>query len=68
MMLFAILQIEIMGVMFSGAAFALLTPTVLGYAHVRLHHEGDHFLRWWLKTLSGIGVLIFAIAMSLSIG
>lgn len=68
MMLFAILQIEIMGIMFSGAAFALLTPTVLGYAHVRLHHEGDHFLRWWLKTLSGIGVLIFAIAMSLSIG
>lgn len=67
-MMFSIIQIEILGTSFSGAAFAMLVPTVIGYAHVRLHHEADHFLRWWLKTLSGIGVLIFAIGMSLMIG
>jgi len=67
-MMFSIIQIEILGTAFSGAAFAMLVPTVIGYAHVRLHHEADHFLRWWLKTLSGIGVLIFAIGMSLMIG
>lgn len=67
-MMFSIIQIEILGMVFSGAAFALLVPTVIGYAHVRLHHEGDHFIQWWLRKLSGIGILIFALGMSMMIG
>lgn len=67
-MMFSIIQIEILGTAFSGAAFALLVPTVIGYAHVRLHHEGDHFMRWWLHKLSGVGILIFALGVSLMIG
>lgn len=67
-MIFSIIQIEIMGVIFSGAAFAMLVPTVIGYAHVRLHHEGDLFLAWWLRKLSGIGILVFALGVSLMVG
>lgn len=67
-MMFTIIQIEILGVAFSGAAFAMLVPTVIGAAHVRMHHEGDHFTRWWLRKLSGIGILIFAVGVSLMIG
>lgn len=67
-MMFAIIQIEILGVVFSGAAFAMLVPTVIGAAHVRMHHEGDHFTKWWLQKLSGIGILIFAVGVSLMIG
>lgn len=67
-MMFSILQIEILGTVFSGAAFALMVPTVIGYVHVRLHHEGDHFTRWWLRTLSGIGILFFSLGVSLMIG
>ncbi len=67
-MMFSIIEIEILGTTFSGAAFALLVPSVIGYAHVRLHHEGDHFIDWWLKRLSGLGILIFAIGMSMMVG
>ena len=67
-MMFSIIQIEILGMQFSGAAFALIVPTVIGYVHVRLHHEGDHFTRWWLKTLAGIGILFFCLGMSMMIG
>lgn len=67
-MMFAIIQIEILGAVFSGAAFAMLVPTVIGAAHVRIQHEGDHFTKWWLQKLSGIGILIFAVGVSLMIG
>jgi len=67
-MMFSIIQIEILGSVFSGAAFALLVPTVIAAAHVKLHHEGDHFTRWWMKKLSSIGILIFALGVSLMIG
>ncbi len=67
-MMFAIIQIEILGVAFSGAAFSMLVPTVIGAAHVKMHAEGDHFTKWWLGKLSGIGILIFAIGISLMIG
>lgn len=67
-MMFSIIQIEILGVQFSGAAFAMLVPTVIGAAHVRMAHEGGHFTKWWLRKLSGIGILVFALGVSLSIG
>lgn len=67
-MMFAIIQIEILGTTFSGAAFALLVPTVISAAHVKLHHEGDHFTKWWLGKLSSIGILIFALGVSLMVG
>ena len=67
-MMFALIQIEILGTVFSGAAFALLVPTVIGAAHIKLHHEGDHFTRWWLKKLSSIGILVFALGVSLMVG
>ncbi|WP_421929764.1 hypothetical protein [Neoaquamicrobium sediminum] len=68
MMMFAIIQIEILGVVFSGAAFAMLVPTVIGAAHVKVHHEADHFTKWWLKKLSSIGILVFALGVSLMVG
>lgn len=67
-LMFALISIEILGTVISGAVFALLVPTVIGAAHVKLHHEGDHFTRWWLRKLSGIGILIFALGMSLMVG
>lgn len=67
-MMFAILQIEVLGTIFSGAAFALLVPTMIGAAHVKLHHEGDIFTKWWLSKLSSIGILIFALGLSLMVG
>lgn len=67
-MMFSIIQVEIMGRVFSGAAFAMLVPTVICAAHVKLHHEADHFTRWWLGRLSSIGIPIFAIGVSLTIG
>jgi len=67
-MMFAILQIEIMGTFFSGAAFALIVPTVIGTVHVKVHREGDHFTKWWLGKLSSIGILIFALGLSLMVG
>lgn len=66
--MFSLIQVEILGSVFSGAAFALLVPTVIGAAHVALHHEGDHFIRWWLKKLSNIGILFFALGISVMVG
>ena len=67
-MMLAIIQIEILGVVFSGAAFALMVPTVIGAAHVKVHREGDHFTKWWLGKLSSIGILVFALGVSLMVG
>lgn len=66
--MFSLIQVEILGAVFSGAAFALLVPTVIGAAHVALHHEGDHFIKWWLKRLNSIGIVIFAIGISMMVG
>jgi len=66
--MFALIQVEILGNVVSGEAFALLVPTVIIAAHVKLHHEGDHFTRWWLRKLSSIGILLFALGISLSVG
>jgi len=66
--MFSLIQVEILGNVFSGAAFALLVPTVICAAHVALHHEGDHFIKWWLKRLSSIGILFFALGISLMVG
>jgi len=67
-MMFSLIQVEILGAVFSGAAFALLVPTVIGAAHVALHHEGDPFIKWWLKRLNSIGIVIFAIGISMMVG
>jgi hypothetical protein len=67
-MMFAIIQIEILGQVFSGAAFAMLVPTVIAAAHVKVHREGDHFTKWWLGKLSSIGILVFAVGVSLMVG
>ena len=67
-LLFSIIAVEVLGVSVSGAAFALMVPAVIGMVHVKLHHEGDHFTRWWLSTLSGIGIPLFCLGISLSLG
>ena len=67
-LIFAVIQVEILGTIFSGAAFALLVPTAIGYAHVKLHHEADHFTRWWLSRLGAVGLLFFALGISLMVG
>lgn len=67
-LMFSIISVEILGHVVSGAAFALLVPTVIGAAHVKLHYESDHFTRWWLKKLSGIGLLVFILGMSSMVG
>lgn len=67
-MIFAIIQVEILGQIFSGAAFAMIVPTVIGSVHLLVHREGDHFTKWWLKKLSAIGVFIFAIGLSSMVG
>jgi len=67
-LLFSIIAVEVLGVSVSGAAFALMVPAVIGMVHVKLHHEGDHFTRWWLSTLSGIGIPLFCLGISLSVG
>lgn len=66
--LFSILEIEILGSSVSGAAFALMIPTVMLMAHVKMHAEGDHFSKWWLSRLSTIGIPIFCLGLSLSLG
>lgn len=67
-LMFSIIQVEVLGKVVSGAAFALMVPVVIGTVHVKLHHEGDHFTKMWLSKLSGIGVLVFALGMSLMVG
>ena len=66
--MFALIQVEVFGMVVSGEAFALLVPTVIGAAHVKLHHERDNFTRWWMKKLSGVGILFFALGISLMVG
>ena len=67
-LLFSILSVEVLGTTISGAAFALMVPSVIGMVHVKLHDEGDHFTRWWLSTLSTIGIPLFCLGISLSLG
>lgn len=67
-LMFSIIQVEVLGKVVSGAAFALMVPVVIATVHVKLHHESDHFTKMWLKKLSGIGVLVFALGMSLMVG
>ena len=67
-LMFSIISVEVLGKVISGAAFALMVPTVIFAAHVKIHYEGDHFTEMWLKKLSGIGVLLFALGMSLMVG
>lgn len=67
-LMFALISVEILGTVVSGAAFALLVPTVICAAHVKLHYEADHFTHWWLRRLSSIGILIFVLGMSLMVG
>lgn len=67
-LLFSILSVEVLGTNVSGAAFALMVPAVIGMVHVKLHHEGDHFTRWWLSRLSSIGIPLFCLGISLSLG
>lgn len=66
--MFSLIQVEILGKVFSGAAFAILVPTVICAAHVALHHEGDPFIKWWLKRLNSVGIVIFALGISLMVG
>ncbi len=66
--MFSLIQVEILGTVFSGAAFAILVPTVICAAHVSLHHEGDPFIKWWLKRLNSVGIVIFALGISLMVG
>jgi len=67
-LMFSIIQVEVLGKVVSGAAFALMVPVVIATVHVKVHHEGDHFTENWLKKLSGIGILVFALGMSLMVG
>lgn len=67
-LLFSMLSVEVLGTNISGAAFALMVPAVIGMVHVKLHHESDHFTRWWLSKLSTIGIPLFCLGISLSLG
>lgn len=67
-LMFSIIQVEILGKVVSGAAFALMVPVVIATVHVKVHYEGDHFTESWLKKLSGIGILVFALGISLMVG
>lgn len=67
-LLFSMLSVEVLGTNISGAAFALMVPAVIGMVHVKLHSEGDHFTRWWLSKLSTIGIPLFCLGISLSLG
>ncbi|GAA6207886.1 hypothetical protein NBRC116601_11790 [Cognatishimia sp. WU-CL00825] len=67
-MMFSLISIEIMGNVVTGATYALMVPIAIGAAHVKIHHEGDHFTKWWLKRLTSIGLLFFAVGISLMVG
>lgn len=67
-LMFSIISVEVLGKVVSGAVFALMVPTVIFGAHIKLHHESDHFTKSWLKKLSGVGILFFVLGMSLMVG
>ncbi len=67
-LLFSIIEVEVLGTAISGTAFAMMVPAVIGMVHVKLHNEGDHFTRWWLSTLSSIGIPLFCLGLSVSLG
>jgi len=67
-LMFSIISVEVLGKVVSGAAFALMVPTVIFATHVKVHYEADHFTEMWLKKLSGIGILFFVLGMSLMVG
>lgn len=67
-LMFSIISVEVLGKVVSGSVFALMVPTVIFGAHIKLHHEADHFTKSWLKKLSGIGILFFVLGMSMMVG
>ncbi|MCB1470707.1 MAG: hypothetical protein KDK08_26950 [Rhizobiaceae bacterium] len=67
-LIFSIISVEILCNFVSGAAFSLIVPTVIFAAHIKLHHEADHFTKMWLKRLTSIGILFFVLGMSLMVG
>ncbi len=67
-MMLSLLQVEILGHVVTGAIFALLVPIVIAAAHIKLHHEGEWFIRFWLQRLSSLGILLFVVGMSLMVG
>lgn len=67
-LMFSIISVEVLGKVVSGAAFALMVPTVILATHVKLHYEADHFTAWWLKKLTGVGILFFVLGLSLMVG
>lgn len=67
-LMFSIISVEILGKVVSGAAFALMVPTVIFATHVKVHYEADHFTAMWLKKLSAIGILFFVLGLSLMVG
>lgn len=67
-MMFALLEVEILGHVVSGAAFGLLVPIVIGAAHVRKHVDGDRLTRSWMSGLASIGILLFVLGVSSMVG
>ncbi|MEO1747728.1 MAG: hypothetical protein AAFR27_03760 [Pseudomonadota bacterium] len=67
-MMFALLEVEILGHMVSGAAFGLLVPIVIGAAHVRKHVDGDWLTSRWMSGLASLGILLFLVGLSSMVG
>lgn len=67
-MMFSLLEVEILGHVVSGAAFALLVPIVIGAAHVQKHRDGDLLTRLWMNRLASIGILLFILGVSSMVG
>lgn len=51
----------------SGVTFALLIPVVVIGAHIKLHVEQDAFTRFWLSRLATIGIMLFAVSVSMMV-
>jgi hypothetical protein len=51
----------------SGVTFALLIPVVVIGAHIKLHVEKDALTRFWLSRLATIGILLFAVSVSMMV-
>lgn len=51
----------------SGITFALLIPVVVIGAHIKLHVEKDALTRFWLSRLATIGILLFAVSVSMMV-
>lgn len=67
-MMLALLQVEILGHVVTGATFALLVPIAMGTLHVKIHRDGDWLTKAWLGKLSSVGLLLFAFGLSFTVG